>query len=74
MPPARRAVLHMRLTGRLMVSMLPAATQAQLAAAKALMAAGTLRVISRQATHRAREDTSPKGASIWDEDSEGSGS
>ena len=73
MAPARRAVRHRRLMGRFTDSRLETATQAQLAAAKALMAVGTLRVSSRQAMHSTKEAISPKGASSWEVDSEGSG-
>ena len=49
------------------------ATQAQLAAAKALMAVGTLLVISKVAMHSSSEAMSPMGAISWEADSEGSG-
>ena len=51
------------LTGRFTASMLETATQAQLAAAKALMAVGTLRVMRRVAMHSTRLARSPMGAS-----------
>ena len=73
MAPARRAVLHSRLMGRFTAAMLATATQAQQAAAKALRAVGTLRVMSRQAMHSTREAISPMGASTCEADSEGSG-
>ena len=73
MAPARRAVRHRRLMGRFTESMLETATQAQLAAAKALMAVGTLLVISKVAMHSSSEAMSPMGAISWEADSEGSG-
>ena len=65
--------MHRFDTGRLTVSIFPAATQAQQAAASAPIEVGTSLVISRQAMHSTREDISPKGASSCDEVSEGSG-
>ena len=59
--------------GRFTATMLETATQAQQAAAKALTAVGTLRVMSKQAMHSTSEAMSPMGASSWDMDSEGSG-
>ena len=73
MPPARRTVLQRLLTGRFTISMFPAATHAQQAAARAPMEVGTSLVISRQAMHSTSEDISPRGASSWDEVSDGSG-
>jgi hypothetical protein len=57
-------VLHILLTGRFTESIFAAATEAVQAAVKAPIELGTSLVISRQATHRHREASSPSGARV----------